>query len=210
MSVIIQSSSFVISSPSLALCPATNKLEFAFIGRSNVGKSSLINALCDKRELAKTSSKPGKTQLINYFAIESVDEESTVHERHLVDLPWYGYAKVTREQRASRESMIAQYMQKRKTLAHVFVLIDSRHTPQKLDVAFISQLHLWQKPFSLIFTKSDQVSQKEASTHIKGMMQEIRKTIDILPAYYTTSAQKRHSTQWIIAAIHAMNNIHTD
>ncbi len=204
MSITIQSSSFVISSPSFALCPPADKLEYAFIGRSNVGKSSLINAMCDKKELAKTSSKPGKTQLINYFAIESADEDGGVQNRFLVDLPWYGYAKVTRDQRAGWETMIADYIQKRKTLAQMFVLIDSRHTPQKLDIEFINRLHDNHKPFSLIFTKSDQVSQKEVSTHIKLLMTELSKTIDTLPAYYVTSSQKKQSTKQVTDAIHSM------
>ncbi|CAG0909252.1 unnamed protein product, partial [Darwinula stevensoni] len=134
MTVKILSSQFVISSPSYDKCPTGTKAEYAFIGRSNVGKSSLINAICDKRELAKTSAKPGRTQLINYFDVESTGEE---------------------DQRASWEKMIEQYMQKRVNLSHVFVLIDSRHTPQRLDIEFVTKLVSYKKDFSLVFTKSD-------------------------------------------------------
>lgn len=201
----ILSSSFVISSPSFALCPPSTLPEYVFIWRSNVGKSSLINAICDKQQLAKTSSQPGKTQLINYFAIESEGDEWDIQSWHLVDLPGYGYAKVTRDERVKRENMIADYINQRTNIAHIFVLIDSRLIPQKLDIEFIAKLHEYQKPFSLIYTKSDKVSQKEVSAHIKLMMKELSKSINYIPAYYVTSAEKRQSTSNVVKAIHNMN-----
>lgn len=171
----ILSAKFVISSPNLALCPDTDMPEYAFIGRSNVGKSSLINALCEKKELARTSPKPGKTQLINYFEIESRDDEKDTQTWNLVDLPGYGYAKVAKDVRKEWEHIIEHYMVKRKNLAHVFVLIDGRHTPQRSDLDFVYGLASFHIPFSLVFTKIDKVSQKDLSANIKLFLQELSK-----------------------------------
>lgn len=187
----IISSKFIISSPNLALCPDTEMPEYAFIGRSNVGKSSLINALCEKKELARTSPKPGKTQLINYFEIESRDDENKNQTWNLVDLPGYGYAKVAKDVRKEWEHIIEHYMVKRKNLAHVFVLVDGRHTPQKSDLDFAYGLHSFHIPFSLVFTKIDKVSQKELSANIKLFTQELHKLIGITPPHFTTSAEKK-------------------
>lgn len=206
MTAKILTSSFVISSPSLALCPRDDKREYAFIWRSNVWKSSLINTICDKQQLAKTSAQPGKTQLINYFAVTTIDDD-TQQEWHLVDLPWYWYAKVTREERAKWEVMIDDYLLKRTNIAQVYVLIDSRHTPQKLDTDFVSRLYENQKPFSLVFTKSDKVSQKELAGHIKMFMDEISVNLEQLPNYYVTSAEKKHSTNKLLQSIHDLNKI---
>lgn len=205
MSTKVVSSSFVISSPSLALCPPASKAEYVFIWRSNVGKSSLINAICDKKQIAKTSWQPGKTQLINYFDIVSEAEEWDSQNRYLVDLPWYGYAKVTREERTKWELMIDEYLKYRPNIAHIFVLVDSRLTPQKLDIEFIAQLSAMQKPFSLIYTKSDKVSQKEVSAHIALMLKELRLHREEPPKHYVTSAEKRQSTAQVVRAIHEMN-----
>ena len=199
------SSSFVISSPSLELCPRSDKWEFVFIGRSNVGKSSLINALCDKQQLAKTSGQPGKTQLINYFAVETAAEDEVIQSRHLVDLPGYGYAKVTRDERAKWEVMIDDYILKRTNIAQIYVLIDSRLTPQKLDTDFVSRLYENQKPFSLVFTKSDKISQKDLSAHVKMFMDDISVNLEKLPNYYITSAEKKHSTNKLAQSIHDLN-----
>jgi len=204
MTVSILSSKFITSSPNFALCPPADKPEYAFIGRSNVGKSSLINAICEKKQLAKTSVKPGKTQLINYFEIESKDEEGRNKIWYLVDLPGYGYAKAAKDTRQEWKGMIDEYFHKRTTITQIFVLIDSRHSPQKLDIAFINRLHEYNKPFSLVFTKTDLVSQKEAAANIKLFLAELSKTLEKLPDYFTTSALKRSSTQAIIQAIHAL------
>ena len=142
---IIQAS-YLISSPSVDKCPTPDKPEYAFIGRSNVGKSSLINMLTKKKELAKVSSSPGKTQLINHFDVESSDKKLW----YLVDLPGYGYAKRSQTQRKSWQKMIEEYIRKRENLANLFALIDSRHEPQKIDIQFINQLGKWQIPFALV------------------------------------------------------------
>src|SRR5664279_3728856 len=136
----IRSAKYEISSPSFDTCPVTDLPEYAFIGRSNVGKSSLINMLTDIDRLAKTSAAPGKTQLINHFTIESIDEKRVVSKWWLVDLPGYGFAKVSITQRKKWETMIEDFLKKRETLAHVFLLIDSRHEPQKLDLEFANRL----------------------------------------------------------------------
>ncbi|MEO7983170.1 MAG: ribosome biogenesis GTP-binding protein YihA/YsxC, partial [Bacteroidota bacterium] len=146
------STKYVISSPSYKQCPPGNKPEYAFIGRSNVGKSSLINMLTNKKGLAKISSTPGKTQLINHFEIGSSDKKLW----YLVDLPGYGYAAtVSQKARNNWGNMIESYIRKRENLVCVFVLIDSRHEPQAIDLEFINQLGEWQTPFVLLFTKSD-------------------------------------------------------
>lgn len=214
MSVKILKSTFTISSPSLKLCPLADRWEYAFIGRSNVWKSSLINTICAKRELAKTSPKPGKTQLINYFAIESeqkLDEETPQHTEtnpqswYLVDLPWYGYARISKNERQKWEVMIEDYILRRSSLKHMFVLIDSRHKPQKLDIDFVKRLSDASRPFSLVFTKIDATTQKEVAANVKLFLAEISKLTPIQPAYFTTSSTKPWSVQKIIQTIHEMN-----
>ena len=205
MSAKVISSSFVISSPSLELCPRSDKWEFVFIGRSNVWKSSLINALCDKQQLAKTSWQPGKTQLINYFAVETAAEDEVVQSRHLVDLPGYGYARISKSERQKWEIMIEDYILRRSSLKHMFVLIDSRHKPQKLDIDFIKWLHESNISFSLVFTKIDASTQKEVAANVKLFMGEVGKMMPTLPAHFITSAMKPWSVQKIILAIHDMN-----
>ena len=221
MSTFSLKSNFLISSPSNALCPKADRPEYVFIGRSNVGKSSLINAICGKHGLAKTSAKPGRTQLINYFTVditekihqedeggEPVGESSRDSHTHqyIVDLPGYGYAKATRDQRAQREKMIAGYLQNRVTIQQIFVLIDSRHTPQVIDIAFIKKLVTYNKPFSLVMTKSDKISQKEAALHLKMLLGEITKFTDIVPPCFVTSAEKASSVKKIIEAMVRMTN----
>src|SRR5687767_12424579 len=147
----ILTAEYVISSATYKQCPPPDLPEYAFIGRSNVGKSSLINMLTNKRNLAKTSSTPGKTQLINHFRIMSTDKK----EWFLVDLPGYGFATVSQKARRNWTNMIESYIRKRENLVSLFVLIDSRHDPQQLDLDFINQLGEWQVPFVLVFTKSD-------------------------------------------------------
>ena len=143
----IHSAVYVISSPDYTQCPKPDRPEYAFIGRSNVGKSSLINMLVNNDKLAKTSGNPGKTQLINHFNIDN--------SWYIVDLPGYGFAKVSQAQRKKWEKMIEDYLRKRENLMNVFILIDSRHSPQKLDLEFINRLGEWQIPFCIVFTKAD-------------------------------------------------------
>jgi GTP-binding protein len=201
----IRSASYVISSPSSQDCPVTDLPEYAFIGRSNVGKSSLINMLTDIDKLAKTSAAPGKTQLINHFAIESIDEKRVVTKWWLVDLPGYGFAKVSITQRKKWEIMIEDFLKKRETLAHVFLLIDSRHEPQRLDLDFVNRLGKWEIPFTLIFTKSDKENQRTVAANVKGFLQKMRATWQFLPAHYITSAEKKTGRRDLLRLIGEMN-----
>jgi GTP-binding protein len=148
----IKNAVYLISSPDNDKCPKPTQPEYAFIGRSNVGKSSLINMLCNNDKLAKTSASPGKTQLINHFEITGVGLGEKIHKWYLVDLPGYGFAVVSQRSRRRWEQMIENYLRKRENLTMVFVLIDSRHTPQKIDLNFLEQLKKWAIPFCLIFT----------------------------------------------------------
>ena len=160
----IKTATYLISSPSFEKCPVPDRPEYAFIGRSNVGKSSLINMLCNNDKLAKTSNSPGKTQMINHFEITSVPKagESKENKWYLVDLPGYGFAKISQSSRRRWEQMIENYLRKRENLTNVFVLIDSRHTPQKPDLDFIKKLVLWQIPYTIVFTKSDKEKQSDS------------------------------------------------
>ena len=151
----IKKAQYLISSPDYTKCPVPDRPEYAFIGRSNVGKSSLINMLCNNDKLAKTSNSPGKTQMINHFEIVTGAEKAKDVKWFLVDLPGYGFAKISQRSRRRWEQMIENYLRKRENLQQVFVLIDSRHSPQKLDIEFLSQLRTWDVPFTLVFTKSD-------------------------------------------------------
>jgi GTP-binding protein len=189
----IKSATYLISSPDYTKCPKPDKPEYAFIGRSNVGKSSLINMLCDNHKLAKTSASPGKTQLINHFIVND--------EWYLVDLPGYGFAKVSQSSRRRWEQMIENYLRKRENLTNVFVLIDSRHTPQKIDLDFINQLGKWEVPFTLIFTKADKSTQKEVAANVKAFLDAMRKTWQFLPPHFVTSALKKSGRKEILAFI---------
>ena len=202
--MIIKSATYIISSPDFTKCPKPDKPEYAFIGRSNVGKSSVINLICDNEKLAKTSATPGKTQLINHFLIKTGNNKNTLSGDggwYLVDLPGYGFAKVSQSSRRRWEQMIENYLRKRETLAHVFVLIDSRHKPQKIDLEFINQLGKWEIPFSLIFTKSDKSTQKEVAANIKAFHTEMRKTWQFLPRHFVTSAVKKTGRTQILSFI---------
>jgi GTP-binding protein len=148
-------------------CPDPDRPEYAFIGRSNVGKSSLINAICKRKTLVLTSPKPGKTQLMNFFNITTEDDKTRSTSRYLVDLPGYGYARVSKEKRAQFEDMIIDYLTKRPSLTHIFVLIDVRLKPQQIDLEFVTRLSQQDKPYCLVFTKSDKATQKDISTNIK-------------------------------------------
>lgn len=205
----IKKAQYLISNPGYEKCPAPDRPEYAFIGRSNVGKSSLINMLCNHDKLAKTSASPGKTQLINHFEVESsgVDSEGEVKKFnwYLVDLPGYGFAKVSQTSRRRWEQMIEQYLRKRENLSMVFVLIDARHTPQKIDLAFLNKLQEWSVPVTVIFTKTDKVNQRTVSVNVKLFMEEMKKTWQFLPQFISTSAVKKSGRQKILDLLHELN-----
>jgi GTP-binding protein len=198
----ITRAAYLISSPSVDNCPKSDRHEYAFIGRSNVGKSSLINALTDKKELAKVSRSPGKTQLINHFNITSNDKK----EWYLVDLPGYGFAKRSQTQRKSWQKMIEEYIRKRENLVTLFALIDSRHKPQEIDLKFINQLGEWQIPFSLVFTKADKSTQREASANVKRFMEALKERWEELPPHFVTSAVKRTGVKQVLSYIKTLND----
>jgi GTP-binding protein len=188
----ITKAEYLVSSPEVAKCPAPNKAEFAFIGRSNVGKSSLINMLSNNQGLAKTSATPGKTQLINHFDVVSkIKGKSQPEMWYLVDLPGYGYAKVSQSSRRRWEQMIENYLRKRENLCNVFVLIDSRHSPQKIDLEFLQQLGEWDVPFSLAFTKIDKEKPAVVKRNITAFLDAMRETWQFLPRHFETSAIKK-------------------
>jgi GTP-binding protein len=194
-------SSYLISSPSVDLCPKPDRPEYAFIGRSNVGKSSVINMLCNKKEVAKVSSSPGKTQLINHFNITSSDKK----EWYLVDLPGYGYAKRSLSQRKTWQKMIEGYIRNRENLVNLFTLVDSRHEPQKLDLQFINQLGEWQIPFALVFTKADKSTVKEAANNVNQFLKELSRTWEAPPPHFLTSAVKGTGARQIRSFIATLN-----
>ncbi|MGN6163088.1 MAG: ribosome biogenesis GTP-binding protein YihA/YsxC [Flavisolibacter sp.] len=197
----ITKAEYLISSPSVDKCPKPDKPEYAFIGRSNVGKSSLINMLSNKKDLAKVSSSPGKTQMINHFLIAAADKK----EWYLVDLPGYGYARRSIKQRTSWQKMIEGYIQKRENLVSLFVLIDSRLQPQKIDLEFINQLGEWQIPFALVFTKSDKSTQRETANNVNDFLKEMLKTWEEAPTYFVTSAVKKTGSKQILKFISDWN-----
>lgn len=211
--MIIKKAQYVISSPDYTKCPAPDRAEYAFIGRSNVGKSSLINMLCNNDKLAKTSNSPGKTQMINHFEITSsptllhkVEKGERNEGRwYLVDLPGYGFAKISQRSRRRWEQMIENYLRKRENLQQVFVLIDSRHSPQKIDIEFLSQLRKWDVPFTLIFTKADKETQATVSKNVKSFLGEMRKTWQFLPQHFVTSAVKKSGRDKILSLIEEKN-----
>lgn len=177
-------------------CPKENIPEFAFIGRSNVGKSSLINMLCGKKDLVKVSNSPGKTRMINFFLINN--------QFHFVDLPGYGYAKVSQLQRKTFEKMIFGYLGKRMPLQVVFALIDSRHEPQLLDLDFINQLGERQIPFMLVFTKADKQRVSITQNHVALFHKEMMKTWEALPPTFITSAESKTGREEILKSIAQM------
>ena len=179
----IKNAQFSLSSPSVAHCPTDVKPEFAFIGRSNVGKSSLINMLCNHKGLAKTSSTPGKTLLINHFIINN--------EWYLVDLPGYGYAKRSKTVQDRLDQMIRSYILMRQQLVNVFVLIDIRLEQQKIDREFIDWLGESSIPFSIVFTKADKLGPVKAKMNAKAWMNKLLDTWETLPPYFITSSEKK-------------------
>jgi GTP-binding protein len=204
----IKKAVYIISSPEFEKCPLPDKPEYAFIGRSNVGKSSLINMLCNNEKLAKTSGSPGKTQLINHFEVVSTSGTSSnekFFKWFLVDLPGYGFATVSQRSRRRWEQMIENYLRKRENLSMVFVLIDSRHSPQKIDLEFLENLKIWKISFSLIFTKSDKENQRTVSKNVKDFLQEMKKTWQFLPQHFISSAVKKSGKDKILTYIDEVN-----
>lgn len=176
---LIKSATFIKSSSKVSECPEPTLPEYAFIGRSNVGKSSLINLLTNQNKLAKVSSKPGKTQLINHFLINE--------EWYLVDLPGYGWAKVSKSQKASWKQMINEYFFQRENLINVFVLIDSRHEPQKNDLEFVDSLGKMGLPISLIFTKVDKKGENKAQSNVALFRKAMKRTWEEVPPHFLSS-----------------------
>ena len=208
--MIIKSAKYIISSPDFEKCPAPDKKEYAFIGRSNVGKSSLINMLTGNDKLAKTSATPGKTQLINHFEITSASainnsKEGQNFKWYLVDLPGYGFAKVSIRSRRRWEQMIEGYLRKRENLVMVFVLLDARHSPQKIDLDFINQLDKWEIPFTMIFTKADKETQAVVAKNVKLFLDRLRKTWQFLPQHFVSSANKKLGKDKILKLIDETN-----
>lgn len=194
----INKSEFTISSADISQCPKDNKHEYAFIGRSNVGKSSLINMLCNHKGLAKTSATPGKTLLINHFIINN--------EWYLVDLPGYGYAKRSKTIQQKLEHMISSYILQREQLVNLFVLIDIRHDPQKIDMEFITWLGQSGIPFSIIFTKADKIgNEQKARKAAKKYMETLKETWEELPPYFVTSSDKRIGREEVLDYIENIN-----
>jgi GTP-binding protein len=203
----IKSAKYIISAPSFDKCPEPDRPEYAFIGRSNVGKSSLINMLTNHKSLAKTSASPGKTQLINHFEVESSASAKAPTEKwYLVDLPGYGYAKLSQSTRRRWEQMIENYLRKRENLIKVFVLVDSRHSPQKIDLEFIGKLDKWQVPFAIAFTKSDKEKPGVVQRNVQAFFEELNKTWQFLPQYFITSAEKKSGRDEVLSLIQKSND----
>lgn len=197
----IRDANYIISSADFSQCPPADRPEYAFIGRSNVGKSSLINMLCNKKALAKTSSAPGKTQLINHFDVFSSGKKKW----YIVDLPGYGYAKVSQSSRRRWEQMIEGYIRKRENLVCIFVLIDSRHEPQEADYTFLNQLGKWEVPFVLVFTKSDKNKPAATSRNVKAFLDGMMEYWQELPPYFVTSALNKEGRESLLAYIEKLN-----
>lgn len=193
----IKSAEFIKSSPNVADCPEPTLPEYAFIGRSNVGKSSLINLLTQRRKLAKTSSTPGKTQLINHFLINE--------NWYLVDLPGYGWAQTSKTNKAAWKKMINAYLEERQNLACVFVLVDSRHEPQKIDLDFMEWLGESGIPFSIVFTKVDKLGKNQIQSNVAAYKKEMRKTWEELPPTFVTSSTDRVGGEEIMDFIDRIN-----
>jgi GTP-binding protein len=195
----INSAQFVKSSPKANDCPPPNMPEYAFIGRSNVGKSSLINMITGYNTLAKTSGTPGKTQLINHFEINK--------SWYLVDLPGYGYAKVPKGKRYEFDDMIADYIKNRENLHCLFVLVDSRHAPLKNDLDFINWLGNNQVPFAIVFTKADKNSSSALESSIARYKDKLSETWEELPQFFITSASNRLGKDELLRYIHNINKV---
>ena len=195
----IKSANFVISNSDVSKCPKERLPEYAFIGRSNVGKSSLINMLTGQNKLAKTSGRPGKTQLINHFKIND--------EWFLVDLPGYGYARVSKTIKKTFQSFIKNYFLQREQLICSFVLVDSRHEPQKIDLEFMEFLGENGIPFCVVFTKSDKLKLSELNRNVQSYIKKMTSTIwEEMPPYFVTSATSTNGKEELLNYIEEINN----
>ena len=192
----IKSATFTISSAKLSQCPQDDKMEFAFIGRSNVGKSSLINMLTGHKGLAKTSATPGKTLLINHFLING--------EWYIIDLPGYGFAKRSKSVQRSIDDMINSYILHREQLVNVFLLIDVRHEPQKIDTEFMNWLGENGVPFSIVFTKADKLSASKLRANVDAYLQSLLDTWEELPPYFVTSSEKKQGREPLLDYIESI------
>lgn len=195
--MVIKSAEFVISNSQVSKCPTTGLPEYAFIGRSNVGKSSLINMLTGRKGLAMTSQKPGKTQLINHFIINDA--------WYLVDLPGYGYARLSKDGREKLKKMIEDYTLERKELTCLFVLVDTRHDPQKIDLEFIEWLGEEGVPFALVFTKADKLTKGKLAANIEGYKARLRQQWEELPPLFITSSEERLGREELLDYIDGIN-----
>ncbi len=193
----IKKSEFVISAPTVSKCPSDTKREYAFIGRSNVGKSSLINMLCNHKNLAKTSATPGKTLLINHFIINN--------EWYLVDLPGYGFAKRSKSVQQKITNMITSYILQREQLINTFVLVDIRHEQQKIDREFIDWLGQSNVPFAIIFTKADKLGPVRARQNAEAWMRKLSDTWEELPPYFVTSSETKAGRDEVLGYIEQIN-----
>ena len=193
----IKSAEFEVSNSDVAKCPKNNLPEYAFIGRSNVGKSSLINMLTERKSLAKTSGRPGKTQLINHFIIND--------NWYLVDLPGYGYARVSKSSKHKFQKFITNYFEQRQQLVSAFVLVDIRHKPQPIDLEFMQYLGESQIPFGIIFTKADKLKPKAIERHVDEYCQELYKFWEELPPYFVTSSSKTIGRDEVLEFIDSTN-----
>jgi len=193
----IKSAEFVVSNTRVDLCPDSKLPEYAFIGRSNVGKSSLINMLTGRKALAKTSAKPGKTQLINHFLINK--------DWHLVDLPGYGYAKVSKSTKRTFQKFITKYFELREQMICAFVLIDSRHDPQPIDMEFMQWLGEHQVPFCIIFTKADKMKPKALERNINNYQDKMLEIWEEMPEFFVSSATSKLGQDEILDYIDAIN-----
>lgn len=197
--MIINTARFVISSPSVGNCPSENLHEYAFIGRSNVGKSSLINMLTGKKNLAMTSSTPGKTMLINHFLIND--------SWYIVDLPGYGFARRSKEDRARLEKMIRGYISGRHQMTNLFVLVDSRHKPQKIDLEFMEWLGENGVPFSIVFTKLDKLTPAAGKKLTADYCAVLLERWEELPPVFKTSSEDKRGRDAILGYIEEMNRL---
>jgi len=209
----ITSATYIISSPDVKDCPQSSLPEYAFIGRSNVGKSSLINMICHNPKLAKTSQKPGKTLLINHFLVQSTDarpssgllDRSAVREWHLVDLPGYGYAQAGQKQREALKKMIERYCLYREQLVCLFVLIDCRHEAQKIDIDFINWLGENGVPFAIVFTKGDKLGRVALSDKVTKYKERLLEEWEELPPVFVTSSETGLGGEELTAYIEGLN-----
>ena len=193
----IKTAEFTLSAPKVSMCPQDTKPEYAFIGRSNVGKSSLINMLTNHKKLAKTSQTPGKTLLINHFIINK--------EWYLVDLPGYGFAKRSKREVERLDQMIRGYILQREQLVNVFVLVDVRLEPQKIDLEFIEWLGLSSIPFAIVFTKADKLTPNKARQAVEAYKKTLLETWEELPPIFLTSAEKREGRDEVLQYIDDIN-----